>query len=128
MRILAVDDDPDFLDVLGERLRHAGIEMVACTNGVDALRRLDREPFDAVVVDLVMPVMDGRAVARKIRERRHLGDMPVVMMTHVGNVGRIAAASSDEPNHYVSKGGAEAALVALAASLSGRRTGSHTRP
>lgn len=128
MRILAVDDDPDFLDVLGERLALAGIDMVPCTSGAEALKILDREPFDAVVVDLVMPWMDGRAVARRIRQRPHLADLPVVMMTHVGNVGRIAHASSDEPNHYVSKGGAEAALVALAASLSGRRAGSRPPP
>jgi CheY-like chemotaxis protein len=124
VRILAVDDDPDFLDLLGERLRLAGIDLVPCSSGAEALKVLDREAFDAVVVDLVMPSMDGRAVARKIRQRRHLADMPVVMMTHVGNMARIAAASSDEPNHYVSKGGAEAAIVALAASLSGRRAGS----
>lgn len=120
MRVLVVDDDEDFLDVLLAIFRAEGIDMVACTSGAQALRRLDEEQFDVVVLDLVMPVMNGRAVARHIRERSRHADLPVVMMTSMSNVPKIGS-SPGYADHFVNKSGEPGALIRLINSLSGRR-------
>jgi two-component system, chemotaxis family, chemotaxis protein CheY len=124
MRILAVDDDTDFLDLLQTEFRGAGIDLTTCTSGPRALTLLEQQPFDAVMVDLVMPVMDGRALARHIRGRpRHAG-LPIVMMTHMANVSFIAAAGNGDSNHFVNKGGEPACLIDLVSRLAGRRVSS----
>src|SRR5205085_2897350 len=89
MRVLAVDDDDDFLEVLRWQLEHAGIETRTASSGQVALQLLETERFDAALVDLVMPAMDGRALVRHIRARPRHADLPIVMMTHMSNIGRI---------------------------------------
>ncbi len=121
MRILAVDDDQDYLDMLATLFERTGIDLVLCTSGSEALQWIDRERFDVVLVDLVMPVMDGCALARRIRRRAKHTDLPIVMMTNVSNVARIPPATADDANHFVSKSGAASALVPLVRSLAGRR-------
>jgi CheY-like chemotaxis protein len=121
MQILAVDDDQDFLDMIQLHFLTAGIEVVTCTSGPKALRLLEEHLFDVVMVDLVMPVMDGRALAKHIRGRPQHADIPIVMMTHMANVSRISAANPGDTNHFVNKGGEPAWLVHLVSHLSGRR-------
>lgn len=121
MRILAVDDDADFLELLEFQFRDAGIDLTTCTSGPRALMLLEQHPFDVVMVDLMMPVMDGRALARHIRGRpRHAG-LPIVMMTQMANVSFIAAAGPGDTNHFVNKGGEPAWLIHLVSHLAGRR-------
>ncbi|HKQ69670.1 MAG TPA: response regulator [Polyangiaceae bacterium] len=121
MRILAVDDDEDYLDLLCFHFERAGIDVTPCTSGPSALRLLEDEPFDVVMVDLRMPVMDGRALARHIRKRARHADLPIVMMTQMANVPFIAAASPGDTNHFVNKGGEPAWIIHLVSHLSGRR-------
>src|SRR5262249_29451418 len=92
MRILAVDDDQDFLDAIQFHFASAGIDLVTCPWGYKALELLEEARFDVVMVDLVMPVMDGCALARHIRRRPRHSDLPVVMMTQMANVPFITAA------------------------------------
>jgi len=65
-KVLLVDDEEDFLEVLGERLRRRGLEVRTATNGPDAIRLARDEPFDAVVLDLAMPGMDGLRTLREL--------------------------------------------------------------
>ena len=121
MRILAVDDDADYLELLENQLAEAGIDLTTCTSGSRALHLLDQQLFDVVIVDLMMPVMDGRTLARLIRGRPKHADLPIVMMTHMGNVGSIGAARPGDTNHFINKGGEPTWLIQLLAQLAGRR-------
>src|SRR5262249_11740139 len=121
MRILAVDDDTDFLELLEEPVRRARIDLTACTSGPRALTLLEERPDDVVMVDLVMPVMDGRALAKRIRRRpRHAG-LAIVMMTHMSNVAFIADAAAGDSHHFINKGGEPSTIVQLVSHLAGRR-------
>jgi two-component system chemotaxis response regulator CheY len=121
MRILAVDDDADFLELLEELFRRAGIDLTTCTSGPRALTLLEERPYDVVMVDLVMPVMDGRALAKRIRRRpRHAG-LPIVMMTHMSNVAFIGDAAAGDSHHFINKGGEPSSIVQLVSHLAGRR-------
>jgi two-component system response regulator MprA len=78
-RLLVVDDDPDVRDSLGRALRVAGYTVSTVVNGADALASVTRSPVDLIVLDMLMPVMDGLDTCRRLRDR---GDAtPVLMLT-----------------------------------------------
>ena len=68
--ILAIDDSPTYLAFVSEELRSQGYEVESATNGPDGLTRLMTQSFDCVLVDLVMPEMDGIEVCRRITAMR----------------------------------------------------------
>ena len=70
-RILIVDDRPSNLKALRVRLTHEGYDILEATNGPDALDRVEREHPDLVLLDVMMPKMDGFEVCRRIKARAH---------------------------------------------------------
>src|SRR5579859_3650930 len=79
--VLIVDDDPASLDIASEVLRSAGYAAVPARSGPQALAILSRAPGDAVVLDLVMPGMDGFEVLRRIHEIRAFRDISIVVLS-----------------------------------------------
>lgn len=79
MRILLVEDDPHLNVQLRESLTEAGYVVDLAENGVDALHLGQEEAFDAVILDLGLPVIDGLTVLREWRKRRRT--MPVLILT-----------------------------------------------
>ena len=78
-RLLVVDDEPGILELLSVSLRFAGFEVATATNGVDALARARDFSPELVVMDVMMPGLDGFEVARELRSR---GDrVPVLFLT-----------------------------------------------
>jgi len=74
-----VDDDPDVRDSLERALRHAGYAVTTAGHGADALDSLARSPVDLVVLDVLMPMVDGFEACRRLRER---GDAtPILVLT-----------------------------------------------
>lgn len=80
-RILLVDDTNFFREVVGNYLAAAGYEVTSAENGAQALAMLDREPFDLVVSDLEMPVMDGWALAAAVRKADAHQNLPLLALT-----------------------------------------------
>lgn len=78
-RLLVVDDDPDVLESLSRALRMSGYSVTTASNGGDALDTLARSPVDLVVLDILMPIVDGFGMCRRLRER---GDgTPILVLT-----------------------------------------------
>jgi len=78
-RLLVVDDDPDVRDSLGWALRCAGYAVTTAVHGADALDSLARRPVDLIVLDVLMPIVDGLDACRRLRAR---GDAtPVLVLT-----------------------------------------------
>lgn len=78
MRILLADDDPDISEIVGFVLRRHGFQVLTAANGVEALAVTRRERPDLVVLDVMMPRMDGYEVCRRIR----MSDtVPIIMLT-----------------------------------------------
>ena len=78
-RLLVVDDDPDVRDSLSRALRYAGYQVMTAVHGSDALDVVARSPVDLIVLDVLMPIMDGFEACRRLRER---GDAtPVLVLT-----------------------------------------------
>ena len=80
-RILVVDDDPRLAALVAEYLGEAGFRVSVVPDGRTGLERLKREPYDAVVLDLMLPGMDGLEVCRRLRAT---SDVPVLMLTARG--------------------------------------------
>lgn len=78
-RVLLVDDEVDFLDSLTERMQLRGFEVTACASALAAIRRLEEEPFDAVVLDLQMPEMDGLEALRRFKKKEP--DVELILLT-----------------------------------------------
>ena len=85
-QILVVDDDQNLRKIIQANLELAGYVVTAVPNGADALRELDAMQPDLVVLDVMMPAMDGYEVARKIRARPAAAHVPIIMLTAKGEV------------------------------------------
>jgi len=79
-RILLVDDDRDLLVPLAEQLRLDGFDVTTARDGEEALRRLDSAWPDLLIIDLLMPRMDGLTLAREIKAR---ADLPIIVLSAI---------------------------------------------
>jgi CheY-like chemotaxis protein len=81
--VLIVDDDADFRTVLSDVLMDEGYTIVDAANGQEALRVLDSLIPDVIVVDLLMPVLNGWSLFAEIEARPNLRNVPVVFLSGV---------------------------------------------
>jgi DNA-binding NtrC family response regulator len=78
-RILLVDDEDDFAQLLSERLESRGLRVDTAGNGLEALEKVKKGDFDVVVLDMVMPVMDGIETLERLREERP--ELQIILLT-----------------------------------------------
>ena len=89
--VLVVDDDPDILDAICDILEAEGYRVSRARHGVEALEQVDGERPDVILLDLMMPVMDGVAFAQALRLRPAVSDVPIVVISADGNPQRAAS-------------------------------------
>ena len=80
-RVLVVEDEPHIRDLIALHLSLEGLKPVAVGDGDEGLRLARAEPFDLVVLDLMLPGLDGVTVCRAIRRDTTNGDVPILMLT-----------------------------------------------
>ena len=80
-RILVVDDEPDICQMIQRYAEHDGYETVGVSDGTEAVAICQREDFDIIIMDVMMPDMDGFAACKRIREQK---DIPVLMLSARG--------------------------------------------
>ena len=102
-RILIVDDDQDIARILKFRLQKKGFKCVLASNGLEALDRLDEDHPDLVLLDVMMPKMDGFATCREIRKRNAWARIPVIMLTAKGDTSDKVNGLSEGADDYVVK-------------------------
>src|SRR4030042_94371 len=79
--ILIVDDEEDLLWMLGKRLTAEGYSVLAATNGADALALAKSQHPDIIVLDIIMPEMEGGEVAAELKEHPVTRNIPVIFLT-----------------------------------------------
>ena len=84
-KILVVDDDPDILDALTMILESKGYQVITARDGIEALAKLEAEKPDLMILDLLMPKMDGFAVCKELQDPKwsKYKDMPILILTSV---------------------------------------------
>lgn len=98
-RILIIDDDPLKLDLLSRRIRNAGHTVLAATDGPSGLALLETEQVDLILLDMIMPGMDGYEVLLRIKERQEWREIPIVVISSLSdlpNVVRCIRAGADD--------------------------------
>jgi DNA-binding response OmpR family regulator len=99
-RILIVDDDPNLLVLLADQLRADGYEIQTARDGDEALRRLKSGWPDLLIIDMMMPRMDGLTLAREIKGR---ADLPIIVLSAIDAGDSKADLREEVAEDYVTK-------------------------
>jgi len=102
-RLLIVDDVSDNRAVLTRRFQSRGFQIVEAENGLEALELIETGAFDLVLLDIVMPGIDGIETLRRIRSQRSPSELPVIMVTAKAENTDVVHALEAGANDYVTK-------------------------
>jgi DNA-binding NtrC family response regulator len=78
-KVLLVDDEKDFLDIMAERMEARGMDVSTANSAEDALEMVQKESYDAIVMDLMMPEMDGFKALKLFKETRP--EVQIILLT-----------------------------------------------
>jgi DNA-binding response OmpR family regulator len=79
--IMVVDDDPDTRSILVRHIRREGFSVLEATSGLECLRLTKQHPPDVILLDVMMPEMDGFAVCNALRADSGTAEIPIIMLT-----------------------------------------------
>lgn len=116
-KILAIDDDPVILNLIEKYFTDEDYSIKTALNGLDGLAMLKQEDFDLVILDLMMPDMNGYEICQKIREDFPLFELPVIILTAKSLIKDIIKAFDTGANDYISKPFDRNELIARARTL-----------
>ena len=101
LKLLLVDDDQAISDNLGSFLERSGFKVIKSSNGKQALENIKSQSPDIVVMDVLMPVMDGRQALRQLRNEENW--IPVILLTQIGESTERAMALEEGADDYLNK-------------------------
>ena len=99
-RILIVDDDPNLLVILADQLRMDGYQVTTARDGDEALRRLSQSWPDLLIIDMLMPKMDGLTLAREVKAR---ADLPIIVLSAIDTADSKADLLDEVAEDYITK-------------------------
>lgn len=120
MRLLLAEDERELSNALVAILKHNNYTVDAVYNGEDALHYLETENYDGVILDIMMPKMDGISVLKKIRRQKN--DVPVLILTAKSDVDDRVLGLDSGADDYLSKPFAAKELLARIRSITRRKT------
>jgi len=88
-QILLVEDDPFLIDIYTTKLKEEGFEVEVVTDGEDCLTALQAKKPDLLLLDIVLPAVDGWEILRKIKRDEKLKDVKVVVLSNLGQKGEV---------------------------------------
>jgi len=83
-KILLIEDDLFIREMYESELKRAGYKITACSLGEDGIKALQKDRFDLVLLDIMLPGMNGLEMLKKWREKAPKNDMPVLLLTNLG--------------------------------------------
>lgn len=86
VNILVVDDDPEIIDLLRLDLELMGFNVDSANDGLSALKRAESKTYDLIVLDVMMPKMDGFEVCKRLRANRASAGTPIILLTAKGTI------------------------------------------
>jgi two-component system, OmpR family, response regulator len=101
LKVLLVDDEAEFVSALAERLSMRKMQVRTASNGMDALKLIESDPPQIVVLDLMMPGMNGIEVLEQIKAR--YSNIPVILLTGMGAAQEAAKGMSKGAFDYLAK-------------------------
>ncbi len=122
-KILIVDDDLDTLRLVGLLLQRKGYEITAADNGVQAIEKAKHEIPDLILLDVMMPEMDGIEVLKRLRANSETSDIPIIMFTAKSQVDDKVTGFEAGADDYLTKPTHPAELTARVKTLLSRSAG-----
>ncbi|MCU0241758.1 MAG: response regulator [Vicinamibacteria bacterium] len=111
--ILVVDDDPQILQLEKTILIQNGFDVASALSGAEALQALERQAFDLILLDVMMPEQNGFDVCRQIKSQSQHKDLPVVFLTAKGGGEALAEGFESGGEMYITKPFTASKLVAV---------------
>ncbi len=102
-KILVVDDEADLVRLIGYALQIEGYDIVTATNGQDALRAVQSERPDLVVLDVMLPDLSGVEVCRRLRDQPATAHLPIMMLSARSQVSDKVKALQAGADEYITK-------------------------
>lgn len=102
-KILIVEDDSFVMDIYQTKLSQEGYTVIEARDGLEALERLEKEKPDLILLDIIMPRMDGMEVLKKIKEEKKFSDIPVILLTNLSQKEEINLGLGLGANDYLIK-------------------------
>ena len=103
VHILAVDDDPEVLATVGRVLRNEAYEVTLASSGLQALTILEQETPDLLILDIMMPELDGITLCRQLRRDSRFIPLPILFLTAKGSTDDIVSGLDAGADDYVVK-------------------------
>jgi two-component system alkaline phosphatase synthesis response regulator PhoP len=120
MKILLVDDEPDIIEFLSYNLKKEGFDVLTAVNGMDAIKLAKKEMPDIIILDIMMPVLDGVSTCRKMREIPSLKNKIILFLTARGEEYSEVAGFDAGADDYIAKPVKIRVLIARINSLKNR--------
>lgn len=120
--ILAIDDEEDILELIDFNLKREGFRVITAETGEKGLKLIERENPDLLLLDLMLPGIDGFDVAKKIRNSQKLGKLPIIMLTAKGEEADVVTGLELGADDYISKPFSPRVLVARIKSVLRRKS------
>ncbi len=102
-RVMVVDDDPDILKLVALLLQRIGVQATTFANGRSAIHHLAQETPDLIILDLMLPDVDGLDILRQIRARTRFDAVPVLVLSAKADPDTIRTALDGGADSYVTK-------------------------
>ena len=80
-KILVIEDDPATLRLIDYSLRHEGYQVLMASNGLDGLRKVHNEEPDLIILDVMLPGMDGFEICHHLRSEPDIAQLPILMLS-----------------------------------------------
>ena len=122
-KILVVDDEEDILELVRYNLAREGYTVVCAASGEAALKTAASDPVDLIILDLMLPGIDGLEVARRLRQNSGTKETPIVMLTAKGEEADIVTGLELGADDYVTKPFSPRILIARVKAVIRRRSG-----
>ena len=121
-RILVVDDEEDILELVRFHLTREGYQLALASSGEEALKKAGRETFDLVVLDLMLPGLDGLEVAKALKSDAKTKSLPIIMLTAKGEDADIVTGLEIGADDYITKPFSPRVLTARVKAVLRRRS------
>jgi len=121
-RVLVVDDEEDILELVRFHLTREGYQLTLAATGEDALKKAKHETFDLIVLDLMLPGLDGLEVAKALKADARTKSVPIVMLTAKGEDADVVSGLEIGADDYITKPFSPRVLTARVKAVLRRRS------
>ncbi|MFQ5951840.1 MAG: response regulator [Candidatus Omnitrophota bacterium] len=102
-KILIIDDEPSVVKMVEFRLKKDGFDVITAQNGAEGLEKAKAESPDIILLDILMPEMDGHETLLRLKDSAETRSIPVIMLTAKGQIEDIERSSKEGAMDYISK-------------------------